>query len=57
MMTAPSGSYCTFGQPPVPAHIVTHRLCDEYPDGTVQNTVTGEIITRAPAGAPRGVQR
>lgn len=57
MNEATSGDYCSFGRAPIPAHIVTHYRCDDYPDGTVVNAITGEIVTPAPAGAPRGFER
>lgn len=53
-MSANSGDYCSFGKKPVPAHMITHYRCDDHADGTVTDARTGEIVTRAPIGSPRG---
>lgn len=49
-----SGDLCSFGRKPTPAHFVTHYRCDDYADGTVTDARTGEVVVRAPLGAPRG---
>lgn len=56
-MAAQSGDYCSLGRKPVPAHFITHYQCDDYPDGTVTDALTGKIVKHAAPGALRGFKR
>lgn len=53
MSTTRSGDLCHLG----PNHVVTHRFCDDYADGTQTDARNGAILKRANRGARRGFNR
>lgn len=50
-----SGDLCSFSQ--TVQYGVVHYRCDDYRDGTITNTVTGQVVQHAPYNALRGFYR